>query len=47
MIPAFKEALKKVQAMKNDAGKTYDELIKAGEIPAIKIKENKDVKTGG
>ena len=35
----FLEALEKVEAMKNDAGKTYAELLKAGEIDGIRLPE--------
>ena len=44
MIPAFKEALKKVKAQKNKEGETYDDLIKAGKIPEI---TKKPATTGG
>lgn len=39
MIPAFQKALAKIKKMKNEDGKTYDELIKAGEIPGIEPKD--------
>ena len=36
MIPAFNKALEKIKKMKKkDTEKTYDELIKSGEIPNI------------
>lgn len=39
MIPAFNKALEKIKKMKKkDTEKTYDELIKAGEIPNIDTK---------
>lgn len=39
MIPAFNAALKKIQKQKNKEGKTYDALIKSGELPGITKKE--------
>ena len=37
MVPAFKKALTKIKKMKpKDSEETYDELIKAGEMPEIK-----------
>ncbi len=40
MIPAFQKALTKIKKLKNEDGKTYDELIKAGEIPGIEPKND-------
>ena len=35
----FHEALEKVEAMKDDAGKTYAELLKAGEVEGVRLPE--------
>ena len=35
----FLEALEKVEAMKNDAGKSYADLLKAGEVDGIRLPE--------
>ncbi|MCH2180123.1 MAG: hypothetical protein MK106_15100 [Mariniblastus sp.] len=46
MNPAFNAALKKIQKQKNKEGKTYDELIKSGEMPGITKKEEPKAAAG-